>query len=50
MCNKAVLENGETLKSVPDHYKNQGTCNKTVNNYADKLEFVPKYYKTHKNE
>ena len=45
MCNKAVLENGGTLKSIPDYYKNQGTCNKTVNNYADTLEFVAKYYR-----
>ena len=21
MCDKAILENGETLKCVPDHYK-----------------------------
>ena len=27
-CDKAILENGETLKSVPECYKNQEMCNK----------------------
>ena len=40
MCDKAILENGETLMSVPDHYKNQEICNKTVENYLVVLEFV----------
>ena len=26
MCNKAISENGGTLKSVPDCYKNQEMC------------------------
>ena len=30
MCNKAILENGGTLKFVPDCYKNQGMCNKQL--------------------
>ena len=30
MCDKAILENGETLKSVPDGYKNQAMCNEAV--------------------
>ena len=30
MCDKATLENGRTLKSVPDCYKNQEKCNKAV--------------------
>ena len=38
MCDKAILENGET--SVPDCYKNQEMCNKAVNNYPHALEFV----------
>ena len=33
MCDKALLENGETIKSVPDYYKNQEICNKAVDNY-----------------
>ena len=34
MCDKAILENGGTLKSVADCYKNQETCNKAVDNYS----------------
>ena len=30
MCDKAILENCGTLKSVPDCYKNQETCNKPL--------------------
>ena len=45
MCEKAVLKNGGTLKSVPDCYKNQEMCNKAVDNYRYALEFVPKCYK-----
>ena len=41
MCDKAVLENGRQLKSVPDCYKNQEMCNKAVDNYPHILEFVP---------
>ena len=33
MCNKAILENGATLKPVFDCYKNQEMCNKVVDNY-----------------
>ena len=40
MCDKAILENGETLKSVPDCYKKQEICNKVVDNYSRILEFV----------
>ena len=42
MCEKAVLKNGGTLKSVPDSYKNQEMCNKAVDNYRHASEFVPK--------
>ena len=48
MCDKAILENGGTLKSVPDGYKNQEMCNKAVDNYPHALEFVPECYKTKK--
>ena len=41
MCNKAVLENGGILKSVPGSYKNQEMCNKTVDNYPHASELVP---------
>ena len=39
MCNKAILENGETLKSAPDCWKKQEISNKTVYNYPHPLEF-----------
>ena len=32
MCDKAILGNGGTLKSVTDCYKNQQTCIKQLNN------------------
>ena len=40
MFDKAILENGGTLKSVPDCYKNQEMCNKAVDNYPHALELV----------
>ena len=48
ILNKATLENGETLKSVPDCYKNQEMCNKAVDNYPHALQCVPACYMTHK--
>ena len=33
MCYKTILENGGTLKYIPDCYKNQEMCNKAVDNY-----------------
>ena len=48
MCDKAILENGGTLKSIPDCYKNQEMCNKAVDNYPHALEFVPECCKTQK--
>ena len=32
MCDKAILQNNGTLKSVPDCYKNKIMCDKTVDN------------------
>ena len=49
MCDKAVLENGRTLKSVPDCYKKQEICNKVVDNYPHPLEFLPECYQIKKN-
>ena len=46
MCDKAILENGGTLNSVPDCYKNQEISNKAVNDYPHALEFVSEYYKS----
>ena len=46
MCDKAILENGGTLKSAPDSYRNHDICNKAVDNYPHALEFVPECYKT----
>ena len=36
----SVLENGGTLESVRDCYKNQEMCDKAVDNYPHVLEFV----------
>ena len=33
MCDKAILENVGTSKSVPDCYENQEMCNEAVDNY-----------------
>ena len=38
MCNRAILENVGTLKSVPDCYKNKKMCNQAVDTYARVLE------------
>ena len=46
MCGKAILENGETLESVPDWYKNQQMRDKALDNNLNALEFVPECYKT----
>ena len=48
MCDKLILENSETLKSVPDCYKNHEMCNKAVDNNLHALEFVPECYKIQK--
>ena len=39
MGDKAVLENGRTLKSVPVCYKNQQMYDKHVDNYPHKICF-----------
>ena len=39
MCDQTILENGGTLKSVPDCHKNQKMCNKAVYNYHHALAF-----------
>ena len=46
MCDRAILENGGTLKSLPDCYKIQEICNKAVDNYSHALEFILRCYKT----
>ena len=46
MCDKAIPENGRTLNSVPDAYKNQEICNKSVDNYPNALEFVSECFMT----
>ena len=45
---KCVIENGGTLKCVPDCYKNLKMWNKTVDKYTHILEFVLDCYKTQK--
>ena len=47
MCEKAILENGGTLDSVPDCYKNQQMCDVAVANYPHALKFVPDCYMIH---
>ena len=44
MCDKAILENGGTLKFVPDCYKNREMCNKASDNFPQALEFVLECY------
>ena len=48
MCDKASLENGGTLKSVSDCYKNKKMCDKVVDNYSNALKFVLECHKTKK--
>ena len=48
MCDKAIFENGGTLKSLLDCYKNQEMCNKAVHNYTHTLEFVSECFMTQK--
>ena len=40
MCDEAILENGGTVESVHDCYKNQQMCDKAVDNYPNPLKFV----------
>ena len=37
MCDKAILENAVTLKSVSYSYKNQEMCNNALDNYPHAL-------------
>ena len=46
MCNKGILENCWTIKSVSACYKNQEMCNKAVDIYPHVLEFVSECFKT----
>ena len=48
MCDKAIQENGGTLKSFPDCYKNQEMWNKAVDNCPHESEFVLECYKAQK--
>ena len=48
MCDKRILENCGTLKSVPDCYKSQEMRNEAVDNYPHALELVPECYRTKK--
>ena len=34
MCDKVILENGETLMFIPDSYKDQNIFDKAVDDYA----------------
>ena len=48
MYDKAILENGRTLKSFSECYKNQQLCDKAVDNYSHALEFITECYKPQK--
>ena len=48
MCEKAILENGKTLESVSDCYRNQQMCDQAVDNYSYALKFVPDCYMNQK--
>ena len=48
MSDKAIPENGEASKYVPDCYKDQEMCNKAVDNYFHALKFISECYKTQK--
>ena len=48
MCEKAISENDETLKSVHGCYKNPKMYNRDDNNYAHGIVFALDCYKTQK--
>ena len=48
MCDKSIIENGGTLKSVPYCYKNLEMHYKAIENYPHALELVHKCDKTRK--
>ena len=45
---QSYLENGGTLKSIPNFYKNQEICHKAVDKYPHAVEFVPECFVTQK--
>ena len=47
MCERAVEDEPETLKFVPDHFKAQEICDKAVEEDPCALEFVPDWFVTH---
>ena len=46
MCDKAILENGGTLESVPDLYENKRICDEAVDTYRSTIQFVCVCYNT----
>ena len=48
MSDEAILENGGTLKFVPNCYKTHEMYHKTVDNYPHALEFVLECFMTQK--
>ena len=48
MCDEAILENGGTLESAPDYYKNQKISNRALDNFAHPLECTPDCFETQK--
>ena len=37
MFNKPIIQNSETLGSVPDWYKTHNMCDKAIDNYVNAL-------------
>ena len=48
MCIKAVKNDPNTLKFVPDHFKTQGMCKKAFEKASWVLKYVPDCFKTQK--
>ena len=44
MFDKAILENGGTLESVPDCHKNHQMCEKAIDDYHHALRFASNCY------
>ena len=46
MCEKAVENEPDTLKFVPDHFKAKGMCDQAVKEDPYSLQFVPDWFVT----
>ena len=46
MCERAVEDEPEALKFVPNHLKTKEMYERVIEKYPYKLEFVPDHFKT----